>query len=204
MKILIAEPFDICRFAFRTLISECASDICISEARTILEIREYLASDQPDFIIIEPTHFLQSDDSLLLSLTHLLPNTRILIISSLADREHYLTLPCSNHFQFLLKELSVQEQKEVLYKFISTADVSKNDNFTLTPAQPATQSVLPILTQREEEILSLIATGKTAKEIGDSLFISPHTAQRHRKNILKKLGLKGTAELVRYYLENMN
>ncbi|CAG1771420.1 partial Spore germination protein GerE, partial [uncultured bacterium] len=64
--------------------------------------------------------------------------------------------------------------------------------------------VIPILTQREEEILSLIATGKTAKEIGDSLFISPHTAQRHRKNILKKLGLKGTAELVRYYLESMN
>lgn len=204
MKILIAEPFDICRFAFRTLISECASDICISEARTILEIREYLASDQPDFIIIEPTHFLQSDGSLLLSLTHLLPNTRILIISSLADREHYLTLPCSNRFQFLLKELSVQEQKEVLDKFISTAAGSKIDTSPFTADQPVTQSVIPLLTQREEEILSLIATGKTAKEIGDSLFISPHTAQRHRKNILKKLGLKGTAELVRYYLESMN
>ncbi|WP_457611082.1 LuxR C-terminal-related transcriptional regulator [Lutibacter sp.] len=54
------------------------------------------------------------------------------------------------------------------------------------------------LSQRETEITTLIAKGMTSKEIAVKLFLSPHTVNTHRKNIMKKLGVKSTSELVLY------
>ncbi|GAA2274976.1 DNA-binding response regulator [Streptomyces ruber] len=54
------------------------------------------------------------------------------------------------------------------------------------------------ITEREEEILKLVAEGHTSKEIGDILFISIKTVERHRANLLQKLGLRDRLELTRY------
>ncbi|MFJ9916651.1 response regulator [Actinacidiphila glaucinigra] len=54
------------------------------------------------------------------------------------------------------------------------------------------------VTDREEEILKLVAEGHTSKEIGEFLFISAKTVERHRANILQKLGLRDRLELTRY------
>ncbi|ROQ73004.1 LuxR family two component transcriptional regulator [Streptomyces sp. CEV 2-1] len=54
------------------------------------------------------------------------------------------------------------------------------------------------ITDREEEILKLVAEGHTSKEIGDLLVISAKTVERHRANLLQKLGLRDRVELTRY------
>ncbi|MGW2996740.1 helix-turn-helix domain-containing protein, partial [Streptomyces sp. NPDC001193] len=54
------------------------------------------------------------------------------------------------------------------------------------------------ITEREEEILKLVAEGHSSKEIGDLLVISPKTVERHRANLLQKLGLRDRLELTRY------
>ena len=53
-----------------------------------------------------------------------------------------------------------------------------------------------LLTKREHNILLLMAKGKSSNEIGDTLFISAATVSTHRRNILKKLGLKRTSEIM--------
>lgn len=58
------------------------------------------------------------------------------------------------------------------------------------------------ITPREQEVLSYLVKGLTSSEIGEKLFISPRTVDKHRTNLLKKLGLKNTASLVRYALSN--
>lgn len=58
------------------------------------------------------------------------------------------------------------------------------------------------LTKREHEILALVATGKTNKEVSEALFISVKTVETHKTHILDKLGLKNSAELVRYAIKN--
>lgn len=58
------------------------------------------------------------------------------------------------------------------------------------------------ITAREREILNLLTDGLTSSEIAAKLFISPRTVDKHRTNLLKKLGLKNTPALVRYALEN--
>ena len=55
-----------------------------------------------------------------------------------------------------------------------------------------------LLSPREEEVLKLIAEGRSGKDIAELLFISPKTVERHRANLLAKLGLKDRLELARY------
>ena len=55
-----------------------------------------------------------------------------------------------------------------------------------------------LLSPREEEVLKLIAEGHSGKDIAEMLFISPKTVDRHRANVLAKLGLKDRLELTRY------
>lgn len=60
----------------------------------------------------------------------------------------------------------------------------------------------PILSPREMEIIILIALEYSGKEISEKLFISSHTVETHRKNIMKKLNIKSTIGLVKYALKN--
>lgn len=64
-----------------------------------------------------------------------------------------------------------------------------------------TEVTLSSLTRREREIISLIVKGMTSQEISERLFISYYTVGQHRKNIMQKLQLKNSAELVRFALE---
>ncbi|MEO0895880.1 MAG: response regulator transcription factor [Bacteroidota bacterium] len=58
------------------------------------------------------------------------------------------------------------------------------------------------LSKREKEVVKLIVDGLTTKEIADKLFLSKHTIESHRQNILLKLELKNTAELVKYAIQH--
>ena len=58
------------------------------------------------------------------------------------------------------------------------------------------------LTTREFEVLEQVAMGKSNQEVADSLFISIKTVETHKTNILSKLGLRNTAELVKYAIKN--
>ncbi|HDZ03415.1 hypothetical protein LCGC14_0785680 [marine sediment metagenome] len=68
-----------------------------------------------------------------------------------------------------------------------------------TSAPPKSKGVL---TRRQKEILKLVALGKTNQEIADHLFIGKTTVETHRKNMIRKLNLKGAGELLRYALES--
>jgi DNA-binding NarL/FixJ family response regulator len=57
------------------------------------------------------------------------------------------------------------------------------------------------LTKRENEVLALVASGRSNKEVADDLFISIKTVETHKTNILEKLGLRNTAELVKYAIK---
>jgi DNA-binding CsgD family transcriptional regulator len=57
------------------------------------------------------------------------------------------------------------------------------------------------LSKREKEVAKLLAEGKSSKEVADLLYISIYTVRRHRDNIMRKLDLKGLADLVRYAME---
>ncbi|MDR7131457.1 DNA-binding NarL/FixJ family response regulator [Algoriphagus sp. 4150] len=62
-------------------------------------------------------------------------------------------------------------------------------------------NTIPIVTRREKEILKLIANGKTSTQIADQLFISPHTVESHRKNLIEKFGANGMSTVIKLATE---
>jgi DNA-binding CsgD family transcriptional regulator len=84
-----------------------------------------------------------------------------------------------------------QKRGQILFPLLSTrlADLASHKGQT----DP--------LSKREKEVAKLLAEGKTSKEVADLLYISIYTVRRHRDNIMRKLDLKGLADLVRYAME---
>ena len=81
-------------------------------------------------------------------------------------------------------------------------DTEKNTCFSACAQQPIVVKEFPILSKREAEILKLLSEGFSSRQIADKLVISYFTVRTHRKNILEKLGMKNTAEMISYTLHN--
>jgi DNA-binding NarL/FixJ family response regulator len=61
----------------------------------------------------------------------------------------------------------------------------------------------PLISQREREVINLITEGNTSRQIADKLFISVRTVHRHRENIMRKLGMRKTTDLIKYAIKRM-
>ena len=75
-------------------------------------------------------------------------------------------------------------------------------NFLHQPASESSTGAIPALTDREREVLTLVASGLTTQEIADRLFLSPHTIHRHRTSLMQKLGLHNRLELLRHCIRH--
>lgn len=107
---------------------------------------------------------------------------------------------------YVLKTTDQSEMLLAVKKVLSGSNYFSAD-VTVTllseDAKPAANNKLSIdLTEREREILQLIAEGFTNKEIGDKLFISHRTVDAHRTNMMKKLEVNNIAGLVRFAMQN--
>lgn len=103
---------------------------------------------------------------------------------------------------YILKSAGLDEVLEALksvYKGKKYFD--KDLDLTVLNLENSAKKSKSILTTRQTEILSLIALGKTTREIAENLFIGVQTVETHRKNIMRVLGLRGKGELLRYALE---
>jgi DNA-binding NarL/FixJ family response regulator len=104
----------------------------------------------------------------------------------------------SDSFSLLMEAISVIHQRKFLSPGISDPLVN---NFLSFSNDPFSQKTSP-LSDREEQVAILIGDGESSKEISEILCISDKTVSKHRGNILKKLKIKNTAQLVKYVYEN--
>ena len=74
--------------------------------------------------------------------------------------------------------------------------------FTSAKAGIAATKIKPFITNREQQILEFLYKEYTNKEIADRLFISPRTVDTHKRNLRKKLNVKSSVGLIKYYLTN--
>jgi DNA-binding NarL/FixJ family response regulator len=137
------------------------------------------------------------------------PDVRIIILSMHTDEEFVISAIQAGVKGYLSKDASKEELLEAI-KIIHEGGecYSKmiSDSFLKSYARKykAEQSLVEnkTLTQREMEILKLAAVGQSNKEIADRLFISHKTVDCHKNNIVQKLKLKNTAEMVLYAVKN--
>jgi DNA-binding NarL/FixJ family response regulator len=132
-----------------------------------------------------------------------LPGTRVLVLTMHDDEEYVLKMVRAGASGYLLKDSAASELLAAI-RALKAGKASFGPHATRALAE-AYQSDRPLpedpferLTDREREIFQLVVEGKTNAQIAEMLFISPKTVDNHRTRMMEKLGVHGTAELVRF------
>jgi DNA-binding NarL/FixJ family response regulator len=136
------------------------------------------------------------------------PEVKVLILTMHKKKEYLNDALAAGADGYLLKEDAAKELLSAVQKIrrgeIYVSPLLSAELATLyaqTRRRTPFASSRGILTSREIEIIKLIAEGKSSKEIGGLLFISSRTVQHHRANIMKKLNIKKTADLIKYAIQ---
>ncbi|PRX53824.1 response regulator [Flagellimonas meridianipacifica] len=127
-----------------------------------------------------------------------LPYTKVIAFTMFDQEEAVQQMLAAGAQGYILKNSSL----EVVLEAIRTVS-SEKTYYDKKIHQPSAEknSSKSVLSSREREILQLIAKGRTSHQIADELFIGKSTVDTHRKNMIRKLGLSGAGELLRYAVE---
>ena len=137
------------------------------------------------------------------------PNVKILVLTMHKDKEYLYQAVTAGAEGYLLKEDADSElfsaidrvRQGKIYVSPKLSEELTTGWIKMTRGDDKSSFEPVRLTTREREVLKLIAEGKSSKEIGDLLFISARTVEHHRANIMEKLNLKNTADLVKYAVQ---
>ena len=165
---------------------------------------EQVTQAQPDVLILDYPE-RQSDMNATLTEFIKLQASNILVVTNEVEKGHIQNLLSLGVKGIVTKRCS---QTEIIHAIES---VAKSNRFfcnsileiVMAPHEKAGQNCEPTdLSKREFEVLELIAKGFRTADIAEKLFVSIHTINSHRKNILKKLKLKSPAQLIVYAIES--
>jgi two-component system nitrate/nitrite response regulator NarL len=130
-----------------------------------------------------------------------LPETRIVMLSMHDSREYISSSIMRGAVGYILKDVSTDEVVCAIETVAAGGTYFSSGVRDILVADAMSKEADP-LTPRERRILGLIVTGKSNREIAEELEITPATAETHRKNLKKKLGIATTAGLIRYALDH--
>jgi two-component system response regulator DesR len=154
-------------------------------ARTGDEALALLSTLQPDVALVDLFLAGESGVDVCDSIRKASPGTRVLLISG-AGRMSPAAARAAGASGFVSKDWEAREVARAVRMVGSGMTV-----FEPTAHQPA-----PLLTEREREVLDLIAAGSTNREIAEHLFLSPHTVKEHTSAVYRKLEARNRAEAV--------
>lgn len=203
IRVLIADDHGILREALRSYLQQQSEFEVVGEAISGSEVLEKCALIDPDIVImdismpkmsgIECAHLLRSKH----------PEVKILALTSYDDEDHLRECLLAGINAYVLKRSFSEDLKLALltvYRggtYIDAAIAAK-----LPSLLSSDDSMENRLSDREMQVISLIAKGLSLKDVGNQLKISVKTVETYKARSLEKLNLKSRAELVKYALEH--
>ena len=201
-SVVMAGTIYLAREGFKTIIGNNESFSLIGEIINKSEFLTKLKCLKPDILVLDndSKDFIDTDE--LRELNKLSAATKILVISDYLKKENvqklindgilgYLTKECGKNEILTALESIVRGEKFICNKILDVILEKEHIETNLDNG----------LTDREVEIIKLIAEKYSNQEIAEKLFISIHTVYTHRKNIMKKLKLKSPVELILYGID---
>lgn len=203
-NIALADDHVLLRDGIRRIIQESPDLRVVAEASDGLELLRVLKQHDVDMVLLDISMPGLRGIEAVREVKISFPSIKVLILTMHKKKEYIRHAFSAGADGYLLKEATGDE----LFDAIST--IRNGENYVsnafskeliielLQLYRTGGKLEAEVLTTREKEVLKLIAEGKSSKEIADLLFISIYTVNNHRAKIIKKLGMKKTADLVRY------
>lgn len=206
-QVVIAEDHAITRQGLRTVVEERINGQVVAETGDGLDVLRLVETHTPDVLLLDLTLPGLNGLDVLRQVNRRCPDTQVVVLSMHSEDSYVIRAFHSGASAYVLKGAATDELVQALRA------VQRGDTF-LSSSLPATlleanasddDNAVPdryaMLTDREREVLQLIAEGYTSPEIGERLFISRRTVDKHRENLMAKLELHNHADLVRYALQ---
>jgi DNA-binding NarL/FixJ family response regulator len=203
-QIVLADDHKMFRLGVKKIIDETDDLKVIGEVGDGLQLLNLLKKSTPQMVILDISMPNLRGIEAAREVKMINPNIKILILTMHKNKEYLYHCLSAGAEGYLLKEDTDTE-------LFSAIETIRRGGIYISPFLAADVAVdlaqihsgtqrppLERLTVREREVLTLIAEGKSRKEIADLLYISVHTVGHHRANIMKKLNFKKTADLVKY------
>ncbi len=204
--IIVADPLELIAEGVKSWLSGEDDLAVIAHARTGNELLALLRERQPDLVLLEVSLPEMDGIDTMRTLRKAHPEQSVLAFSALTDIEYVNSMLIEGAVGYLVKACTREELllsvRTALNgeRFLSeAAKASIAKGYLYTEKRPDGEYIG--LTQREREIIRLIALERTNGEIGAALFISEETVKSHRKRLMNKLNVRSTAGLVKYALD---
>jgi two-component system, NarL family, response regulator LiaR len=203
-RILVVDPDPLARRALADSLRADGGFIVIGQAAEGVEAVELARHYSPDIVLLA-THLPRVDAVTVCErIVALAPTTRVVMLATAADLELEMRAVRAGASGYVVKSdevdsigralLIVAQGNAVISPELTRALVER---LRRTPeGGSGTRPVKSALTDREWEVLDLICTGSTTREIADTLYLSPETVNSHAKSVLKKLGVHSRAAAV--------
>ncbi|MFF5088083.1 response regulator [Streptomyces niveus] len=203
-RILLADDHALVRRGVRLILDGEPDLTVVAEAGDGAEAIELAREHRPDLAILDIAMPRLTGLQAARELSRLLPDTRILILTMYDNEQYFFEALKCGASGYVLKSVADRDLLEACRAamrdepFLYPGAVTALIRNYLDRVRQGDGVPEKAVTVREEEILKLVAEGHSSKEIADLLVISAKTVERHRANLLQKLGLKDRVELTRY------
>lgn len=204
MKIILVDDHELIREGLKKVISKESYIEVVGEAQNAEEMFELLINNKVDIIILDISMPGRSGLDLITEIKTQYPDVRILILSMHPEERFAVRALRAGAYGFITKGTASKILIEALNRI---ADGRKYITSTLAEQLASELDInhdKPLhenLSNREFEVLRLIAEGKSVSEIGEMLFISVNTVTSYRSRIMEKMKMKTNAEIIRYAIE---
>ena len=207
IRVLIVDDHAILRDGIRSLLKRQEGITVAGEAGNGREALDRVAELQPDLVLMDVAMPVMDGLEATRRITEVHPEVKVLILTQHDSQEYVGPLLAAGASGYVLKRSGGREVVAAIRQVFEQGaflqpDVARQVLQGYTQARNQTKTNEPHLTGREREVLRLTVEGKSNKEIANILIISPKTVSVHRSNIMTKLGVRGSVELVRYAIQH--
>lgn len=202
IKLLLVDDHAVVRSGIKMIMTNEQNIEIIGEAETGKEALEFVKQVEPDVVIMDIGLGDMTGIEATKRITRDYPDIKVVALTINEDEEFFFSMLRAGASGYVPKRAAPEE-------LIMAIQAAANDEVYVYPslAKILVQDYVkqgrgieahPELTEREQEVLSILAEGFSNREIGENLNISPKTVARHRENIMSKLNLRNRTELVKY------